>query len=155
MSTGVRIGMVPARELAVTLDHGPASDIGRIVSAAFGTVAEHIARAGGRPHGPAVARFTMCADGTFDVAAGFPVDEAFTGDGVVEPLTLPATEVATTTFVGPYAELPRAYERLRSEVAAMGRRLDDSAPMWEEYWSEPTAAPADTRTEVFWPVVPA
>jgi hypothetical protein len=27
--------------------------------------------------------------------------------------------------------------------------------MWEEYWSEPTAAPEETRTEVFWPLLPA
>jgi effector-binding domain-containing protein len=155
MTDDVRIVTSPSRELAVTVSQGTAADIGPLVSSAFGTVMEHLARMGTQPHGPAVARYTMRDDGSFDLAAGFPVDEAIVADGVVEPLTLPRSEVATTTFRGAYADLPLAYERLRTGVAELGRRLDEAGPMWEEYWSEPTAPSEETRTEIFWPLLPA
>lgn len=155
MSDDVRIITTQPRQLAVTMNQGTTADIGPIVSLAFGTVVEHLARMGCQPHGPAVARYTRRDDGSFDLAAGFPIDEAITGDGVVEPLTLPAAEVATTTFLGAYDDLPLAYDRLRTGVIELGRRLDEAAPMWEEYWSEPTAPPEDTRTDIFWPLLPA
>jgi effector-binding domain-containing protein len=155
MMDDVRIVTSPPRQLAVTVSQGTAADIGPLVSSAFGTVIEHLARMGRRPDGPAVARYTMRDDGSFDLAAGFPVDEAIAGDGVVEPLTLPAVEVATTTFLGAYRDLPLAYDRLRTGVAELGRQLDEVGPMWEEYWSEPTAQPEETRTVIFWPLLPA
>jgi effector-binding domain-containing protein len=154
MTHAVRIITTPECLLAVTMNQGTAADIGPIVSFAFGTVAEYLERIGRHPLGPAVARYTMREDGCFDLAAGFPVDDVVPGNGVVEPLTLPAAEVATTTFLGAYDDLPLAYDRLRTGVAELGRRLDESGPMWEEYWSEPTAAPEETRTEIFWPLLP-
>jgi effector-binding domain-containing protein len=155
MTDDVRIVTTTPRELAVTVSQGTAADIGPLVSSAFGTVMEHLARMGRQPHGPAVASYTMRDDGSFDLAAGFPVDEVIVGDGVVEPLTLPGSEVATTTFLGAYADLPLAYDRLRTGVAELGRKLDEAGPMWEEYWTEPAAPPDETRTEIFWPLLPA
>lgn len=155
MSDDVRIITTRPRQLAVTMGHGTAADIGPIVSLALGTVVEHLARVGCRPHGPAVARYAMRDDGSFDLAAGFPVDTQIVSDGVVEPLTLPVAEVATTTFQGAYQDLPLAYDRLRTGVVELGRRLDESAPMWEEYWSEPTAPAEETRTDIYWPLLPA
>lgn len=154
MTEDVRIITTAPRQLAVTMNQGTAADIGPIVSFAFGTVAEYLEHTGSHPMGPAVARYTMRDDGCFDLAAGFPVDHAISGDGIVQPLTLPAVEVATTTFFGAYDDLPLAYDRLRTGVIELGRKLDKSGPMWEEYWSEPTAPPEDTRTEIFWPLLP-
>ncbi len=148
------ITTVPSRTVAVTHFHvemAELPELGEKMGAAFGAVMAHISRAGAIPRGPAVARYEP-EDGGFDVAAGFPVTEAFEpGDGV-EPLVLPGGEVAHTTHLGPYEELPAAYEALRADVEAQGRSLDSAAPMWEEYWSGPDAPAEETRTEIFWPL---
>jgi effector-binding domain-containing protein len=113
----------------------------------------HLGRAAIVPRGPAVARYEPTTDG-FTVAAGFPVDAPVEpGDGV-DNIVLPAGEVAHTTHLGPYDQLPKTYEALRAGVEAQGRSLVDGAAMWEEYWSGPDTPPEATRTEVFWPVAP-
>ncbi len=148
------ITTVPSRTVAVTHFHvelGELPELGEKMGAAFGAVMSHLSRAGAVPRGPAVACYEP-EGGGFDVAAGFPVTEPFEpGDGV-EPMVLPGGEVAHTTHVGPYDELPAAYEALREDVEAQGRSLAADAPMWEEYWSGPEAPPQEARTEVFWPL---
>jgi effector-binding domain-containing protein len=127
--------------------------MGERMGAAFGAVMAHLRRAGIVPRGPAVARYEPTTDG-FTVAAGFPVDAPVEpGDGI-DSIVLPAGEVAHTTHLGPYDQLPKTYEALRAGVEAQGRSLVDGAAMWEEYWSGPDAPSEDARTEVFWPVAP-
>ena len=79
MTHAVATITTPPRQLAVTMNQGTAADIGPIVSFAFGTVAEYLERIGSHPLGPAVARYTMRDDGSFDLAAGFPVDGVVPG----------------------------------------------------------------------------
>lgn len=153
----IEITTVEARTLAVAHFEVTTAELdamGERMSAAFGAVMARLGRAGIVTRGPAVARYEPTPDG-FAVAAGFPVDAAVEpGDGV-DTVVLPGGEVAHTTHVGPYDQLPRAYEALRTGVEAQGRSLVDGAAMWEEYWSGPGTPPEATRTEVFWPVGPS
>lgn len=154
MPEDVMIITTRPRQLAVAMNQGTAAEIAPIVRLAFGTVADHLARLGRPPDGPAIARYTLRDDGSFDIAAGFAVDEPFEGDGIVEPLSLPAAEVATTTFVGTFPDLPLGYERLRTGVTELGRRLDEAAPVWEEY-PDPATPADEARVDIFWPLLPA
>ena len=86
------------------------------------------------------------------MAAGFPVGGPFEPADGVDAMALPAGEVAHTTHLGPYDDLPAAYDALRAAVEAEGRALADDAPMWEEYLSPPDTPPEQTRTEVYWSV---
>jgi effector-binding domain-containing protein len=143
------------RHLAVTrFDARPeVDDMGQKSSAAFGGVASYLARIGVPVAGPAISVYEMEGD-LFHVAAGFVVEAPFEPGEGVEPLQLPACEVATTVHIGPYERLGEAYEALQKGVVAQGRQVEDSGVMWEEYWSGPEAPPEETRTVVFWPLRP-
>ena len=141
------------RRVAVVCYQARPEEIGAKAGEAFGRVAEHLARTGTPVTGPAVSCYTTGPE-TFDVASGFVVDgEVQPGDGV-EQCQLPSCDIATTTHVGPYDELAKAYDALRAGVLAHGRRLVEDGIMWEEYWSPPGTPPEQTRTVVCWPVVP-
>ncbi|PVZ11990.1 GyrI-like domain-containing protein [Actinomycetospora cinnamomea] len=141
------------RRLAAVHYEAQPEDIGPKAGDAFRRVAAHLARVGVPIAGPAVSVFEADED-AFHVTSGFVVDrDVEPGEGV-EPFRLPEVEVATTTHIGPYQELDKAYDALGRGAAAAGRRVDDTGPMWEEYWSGPETPPAETRTVVFRPLTP-
>lgn len=154
MTYDVELRRVDTRQLAVVVFQCPMSEIGARIGAAFGTVAGYLARTGRGPSGPAIGYYRTFGD-TVDGAAGFEVSEPISAYGDVMPFTLPACEVAVTTHVGPYTDLPKAYEAMRDFATAHGRSLDDTSPMWEHYHSGPQVPPEQIRTEIFWPLVPA
>jgi effector-binding domain-containing protein len=150
----VTISHETGRRLAVVHYEARAEDIGSKSAEAFRRVAVHLARVGVPITGPAVSVFEADED-AFSVTSGFVVEsDVETGEGV-EPFRLPEVEVATTTHVGPYEELVKAYEALGRGAKARGRRVDDTGPMWEEYWSGPETPPAERRTVVYRPLVPS
>ena len=154
MGYAIEITKVPGRTVAVARFHVSAADLSMIgdrMGAAFSAVMANAGSAGVTPKGPAVACYEPAGDG-FDVAAGFPVGEPFEATAEVDRLDLPAAEVAHTTHVGAYRDLPAAYDALREGVQAQGRSLAEDGPMWEEYWSAPGTSEEETRTEVYWPV---
>ena len=69
--------------------------------------------------------------------------------------TLPDVDVVSTTHVGPYDTLGRAYDALKDGVVDLGRKVDESSVMWEEYLDGPQVPPEQTRTLVHWPLLPA
>ena len=152
MDYQLQIIQEPGRNLAVTRFKAEISQIGEQMGAAFGAVMAYLGEHGVEVTGPAIAYYDMEPDG-FTVSAGFVVTEQISGDGTVAPLRLPVTEVATTTHVGSYEDLPKAYDALKRGVRDLGREADDAA-MWEEYWSPPEAPPEETRTIIFWPLKP-
>jgi effector-binding domain-containing protein len=155
MTYDVSMSTEKGRHLAVTrFDARPAvDDMGQKSAAAFGTVAGYLARIGVPVAGPAVSVYEMEGD-LFHVAAGFVVEGPFEPGEGVEPLQMPEREVMTTTHVGPYDELGKAYDALKQAARAQGREVEETGLMWEEYWSGPEAPPEETRTVVFWPVKP-
>lgn len=153
VATDVRIEREAGRELAVTRFEADLETMTEQMGTAFGTVAAHLGRLGTPPTGPAVAYYDVRPDG-MTVSAGFVVAAHVPGDGTVEPMRLPACEVARTEHVGPYSDLPQAYAALRSGALAHGRRLDESR-MWEEYLDGPDTPPDRIRTLVSWPLVEA
>lgn len=153
MEYNVRIEKASPRDVAVSRFEATGETIARLIGPAFGAVAADLGRRGIAITGPAVAAFDVRDDG-FAVAAGFVVGEPVTPDGVVEPLALPAAEVATTVHVGPYEGLPEAYAAIKASAARHGRELDEHR-MWEEYLDGPEVAPEKNRTVVSWPLQPA
>ncbi|WP_460716134.1 GyrI-like domain-containing protein [Nocardioides dilutus] len=154
MTHTVEIVQAPARSTAVTHIHvapDAMPTIGEKMGEAFTMVARRLGEAGISPAGPAFASYTP-ADGGFDVAAGFGVVDTFTAPPGLERLDIGACEVAHTTHLGSYTELPSAYEDLQAEVTRQGRAVDEDGPMWEEYWSGPNTPDDQTRTEVYWPL---
>lgn len=147
----IELKHTPRRHLAVVRFRSTAPEIGRNVQKAFGEVHEYLSKTGTAAEGPAIARYEM-HEGTFDVAAGFPVPEPVPGDGHVVPMDLPECDAAVTTHVGEYGKLEPAYAAIQSWMHVENRH--PSASMWEEYWSKPGTPPEKTRTDVYWPIRP-
>lgn len=152
----VDIVEVPRRTLAVMRFHVRQSEMdsmGERMGAAFGAVAEYLARFDVHPEAPAVAFYEQTPDG-FDVSAGFPVHGSIRPGHGIRTLELPQCEAAHTTHLGPYDQLPNAYAALQAGLAERGRVQPGGAAMWEEYWTGPEAPPEEWRTEIYAPLAP-
>lgn len=157
MTHHVEIVTAPAITVAVTRFHVRSAELPSIaarIGQAFATVAAALGRTDVAPNGPAIAAYAPEADG-FEVAAGFRVPPTFTAPPGLVRLDLGHVEAAHTTHIGAYSELSSAYTDLQVQASAAGRTLDPTAPMWEEYWSEPGTPDDETRTEIYWPLTPA
>jgi effector-binding domain-containing protein len=80
------------------------------------------------------------------LAAGVEVFEPFRGTDVVEPLSTPAGEVATTVHWGDYAQMRGAYAALERWCATNQRK--PAGISWEVYgdWYDD---PAQVRTDIY------
>jgi effector-binding domain-containing protein len=78
----------------------------------YGRIAQCLSAAGRRPAGPPFARYHRHDNGRFDVTAGFPVDEKFTGDGDVVSEWMPGGRVAVVQHHGSYEAMVPAYRTL-------------------------------------------
>ena len=80
------------------------------------------------------------------LAAGVQVFEPFHSSGVVQPLSTPAGEVATTAHWGDYSQMHGAYAALERWCAANHRKV--AGVTWEVYgdWHDD---PAQVRTNVY------
>lgn len=154
MGYEITIEHEPGRHLAVMRFESTPEEMPAKMGGAFGTVAAHLRGAGVPITGPAVSCYQMLED-HFEVASGFVVAGPFEPGGGVEPLQLPDVDVASTTHIGPYDTLGRAYDALKDGVLELGRKVDESSVMWEEYLDGPQVPPERTRTLVHWPLLPA
>ena len=153
MDYQVRIVHRPAQRVAVVRFQTTLAELGKRMAGGFADVMAALSRHDTQPTGPALAYYEKEPDG-FAVAVGFPVASELPEDGPVGTMLLPDTDVATTTHVGRYQDLPRAYAALEEQAAGQGREADEATGMWEEYWSPPGTPEDQARTEVFWPVKP-
>ncbi len=152
MEYSVSLKNLPRQYAAVARFRAVPAQMPSKMPAAFEKVSAFLAAAGVPLEGPAIARFRE-AGGAFDVEAGFYVPAAFAPGDDVTCIELPAGEAAVTTHLGPYEDLSAAYQALERWTEAQGRQPGE--PMWEEYWSPPTAPPSEWRTDVIWPLKPA
>lgn len=147
-------GHEAGRRIAVTTFPWEHEDIDEVMAASFGVVARYLAKVRVPITGPAVGYYVKQDNGRFLVSAGFVVDEAFEGDGVVELKRLPASRVISTVHIGPYDRLGEAYAELQDHAARHHLVLDQGA-MWEEYLSSHEVDPEQVHTRVCWPVTHA
>jgi len=86
------------------------------------------------------------------VEAGFPTSGPIDPQGDVRTIELPGGTAVVTTHVGPYETMEQTYTELHAWIAAHGYK--GAAGMWEEYLSDPSAEPDQSkwRTGIVWPV---
>jgi effector-binding domain-containing protein len=141
----------PQRHLAVKRFTATADQIGPLVGEAFGAVYHFVGRHGLTPVGAPIACYVMGSGQDFDVRAGCEVGVPVQPEGDIEPYLLPGGPALTTEHVGPYDELPKAYEALEAHARETGHDLDMTV-MWEEYLTGPEVPPDQTRTVIHWPL---
>ncbi len=135
-------------DLAVIREVVPMDAMAAFYDRSYAALAEAVPRQGRRLVGPAYGvTFSMPTD-TIDLAAGFPVDQPVTADGVVSPLTLPGGRAARYSHRGSYDGLGDAYGRLFAWIDGQG--LTPGPLMWEVYVTEPSpeADPDSMVTEL-------
>ena len=160
---GIRLLRAPAVPTVVVRTMAvPMSDLAELFDSAFGNVFPVAFGAGLVPAGPAFALYTRMTEGPemeADLEIGFPLDgplfEQLDDDPIeVDGLrlvasTLPAANVAVTSYVGPYDGMGEAWGEFLGRISAKG--LAPGTPFWETYVTEPTpdTDPATLRTDLY------
>jgi effector-binding domain-containing protein len=128
-------------------------EIGPWFGATVGRLAGWLAARGVPIVGPPFARYHVDDLGAerFGVEAGFPIGGPVDGDEGVVASSLPGGSVAVTVHVGPYEDLPAAYDSVYTWITERGGR--PAGDMWEVYETDPGEHPdpATWRTRVFVP----
>lgn len=134
----VSIEQVPQRPTAVVRATVPHDGVGPFIGKAFGEVMQAMGAQHVHPAGEPFAQYRIAGDGSFEIAAGFPVSEPIVAMGEVVPMDLPAGTVAQTMHVGAYDEVNAAYEALVAWINAEGYQV--AGDPWESYLDGPEVA---------------
>ncbi len=139
--------LVMSKRLPVRL-----SEIGGVISTAFGEVYGYLAEQGGEPEGPPFVIYHGMpeADDPFDVEICAPIRRVTGPPAGWQVQELPAGLFATLVHVGPYDTLGTAYETLTAWIGT--HELAVTGPPREVYLSEPETPPEQVKTIVEFPV---
>jgi effector-binding domain-containing protein len=105
------------------------------------------------PTGPPAGLYSheLFADERGDVVVFVPVDQP-PADGRVQPIMVPASDLAVAVHRGPHDDIDITYGKLGSYVAQHALAVD--GPLRETYFRGPrdTSDPLEWHTEIGWPV---
>ncbi len=146
----IRIEPSAATLLAVIRRQAHRAELGTLVPQDCGRVWASL-RASNLPGGRNVAVYW---DATIRLEVGVEIAASIAADGEVVVSALPQGTVATTTHIGPYAELGSTHDAIRRWCTDHGHRL--AGPSWEVYghWREEwNTNPRLIQTDIFYQVV--
>ncbi len=123
-------------------------EFSEVLASCFGRVFQHIAVAGGEPHGMPFMRYLEMGDDWFRIQAGLPTNVAGAQD--IQAIELPGGKLATILFLGPYDQVGEAWDVLHTW--AQGRNLDLMGG-WDLYENDPDTVsdPSELRTRIYLP----
>jgi len=126
------------------------NQVGDLLGQAYGQLCAGLSHAGLAMKGPAMAFWHSTPDMLQDeiVDAAFPVEAIAIDDPAIGIVSIPETEVASVTHVGPFSEFQQCHVVLSEWLAANGYRLEGAYR--EIYHSCP---PDEAKTEVQYPIV--
>jgi effector-binding domain-containing protein len=119
----------------------PAAALAASIGPAYGEIAAYMGRNGIPFAGPPFAMYYNMDMDDLDVEIGFPVEQAWPGDGRVKPGKLPGGKMASATHIGPYATIEKTYNELTAFVGKKG--LATETFMYEEYLNSPEDTPPE------------
>ncbi|MBE0528495.1 MAG: GyrI-like domain-containing protein [Thermoleophilia bacterium] len=121
------------------------------IGAGFGVLMEHAAKTGVQWAGPPFILYPEDCDDAFEIVICMPVVPGAAGGQGVELEEIPGGRVATTTHVGPYREVGKAYTAMQKWMTDNGCRPAGKAR--EIYLNDPGEVPeSELLTEVDWPI---
>jgi DNA-binding transcriptional MerR regulator len=130
------------------------ADLASWYHGALGELHASLAAQGVEPTGPAGGIFStgMFAEDRGEATLFIPCDLAFRPSGRIEPVVIPAAELAITTHSGSHVDIDRAYGALATHVAE--HALGIEGPIREYYLvdSFSTDDEARWRTRIGWPI---
>ncbi len=145
------VAATPAAAITATIEFAEA---GGWYNGAFGELYASLAAQGVEPSGTAGGIFStdLFAEDCGEATVFVPCDPTFRPSGRIEPLVVPAAELATTTHVGSHADIDRTYGTLATYVAE--HALGIEGPIREYYLVDrfSTDDEASWRTQIGWPI---
>ncbi len=151
MTSAIEVRQIPARLALIVHERCPTSAVPETLGKVFGGVHSWAAAHAVPLGGPAVARYDSMSGGTCELDAGFLVDSAPKAtDSGISALDLGGCTAACATHMGSYDSLAETYGAVERWIGE--HSYVSAGPMWEEYFSPPATPPAQTRTDVYWPV---
>lgn len=152
MDYDIRVAQQTSTHLAVVRRIASLQELPTVVPDACGTVWKFIQASNTPDAGRNVAIYL---DDKINLEIGVEVAAPITGDGEVVASSTPSGKVAATTHFGPYNQLHRAHDALRTWCNAGGLQL--AGPNWEIYghWQEEwNDNPDKISTEIYYLLKP-
>ncbi|MEU1285126.1 MerR family transcriptional regulator [Kitasatospora sp. NPDC005856] len=136
----VTLGREPERRLAVVRAVCTPAEIGTRIGECLGRLLPVLGRTGTAWEPPLWGLYPLDLEERLEIAVGAQIPQ---GEGVpgLEFAVLPGGLVAETTHIGPYAQLPLAYNALFAAIHERGLR--PRAPVREAYLVGPAEAPQE------------
>ena len=139
-------------------DRRPAPSLPQFLGQSFDALFSRLGLLGVEPAGPPFVIYHEFGPDDIDAEVCVPIATGVTATGGIHDRVLPPITVATTLHVGPYEELETAYGALTTWIGENG--FEAAGPLQERYLNGPggpgvDVLPADYRTEVEIPIVPA
>lgn len=127
------------------------ADMQKTLAVLLPEVMQHVISSGATMNGPPLVIYHDWGE-PIDLETAVPVKAPIPEKGRVKPSRLPAGPAVVAWHVGPYEQLGRTHERIEKYMAEQG--LEQRAPAWEEYWTDPGMEPDPSkwRTKIVMPV---
>jgi len=130
---------------------GPYNEVGKTIGEMITWVMAKTIKPMGNPFGvyyddpmkviPESTRYEIC----------MPVAPETKGDKTIKIKNLPAMEVASTIYIGPYGKVGPTYEKLMTWITEKGYTI--CGPVREHYLNNPTSVPVESlKTEIQIPI---
>jgi effector-binding domain-containing protein len=117
---------------------------------AYGEILASLSRQGVAPGKAAFAIYYNMDMSDLDVEMGFLVASPCRADGRMKPSTIPGGRAAFTLHKGPYDTMEGTYNALTAFMAE--KKVTPQGLCYEMYLTGPETPPADTLTEVYFPL---
>jgi effector-binding domain-containing protein len=128
----------------------PAAGLKDELGRAYGEILAALGRQGVAPGSAAFAVYYNMDMNDLDVEMGFLVLSPCRAEGRMDPSTLPAGRVAFALHKGPYETMEGTYNALTAFMAE--KKVTPKGLCYEMYLTGPETPPADTLTEVYFPL---
>jgi effector-binding domain-containing protein len=126
-------------------------DLPKLMGQAFGEIEQHLAAVCGQIAGPPFVAYHNMDMQNLEVEIGFPVSRALPGQGDIGAGEIPAGKVATCLHIGPYSEIPAAYQALSEWMESQG--YSPTGVAYEIYLSDPNETPPqELMTQIVFPL---
>jgi len=151
MSYQCEIKEQPAQKTLSIRTRAAVEDLARLFGEGYGAIAQYLGELGEQPAGAPFAAYYNMDMADLDVELGFPVARPLPGRAEIKPSELPAGQVATSLYTGPYSDIEPAYTNLIEWAKDKGYEVTGIA--YEFYLNDPTATPpAELQTQIMLPL---
>ena len=116
-------------------------DLPKVLGESYCAIADYLRELGEKAVGPPFAAYYNLDLQDLDVEIGFPVANKFPSEGDIGAGEIPAGEVATYMYTGPYNEMEPVYAALSQWMEDKG--YEPTGVVYEMYWDDPNNAPLE------------